>query len=341
VKTIRWLTVWAALAVGVPFAQAQSNLTYTGEVLLDPPKEAWSYPSKASPVGDRVRVAFYNIENFTDGEGDGPDRTEERIQAQARGAAELIDEMDADVLILSEVENVAAIKILNRALAKPYPFGWISAYGAEDWKNQKMNEAVLSRFPATELMELDFGHLAGSGRPTRGILRAGFDLGDGHELVVYGAHLKSNYGYRPRNISQRNNAMQIMAKDARALQKKSAGKVELLLLGDTNVDPEVPEFAGDWSMDPIRSWADLWLGKPLHERTTIPTRYGDPAKEFPPASFDRIYAGGDATVTPWVVGAPGVLQRGVNTKNVNALPGEDGHISDHFPVWVDLHRESP
>lgn len=320
---------------------AQSNLTYTGDVLYDEPMLAWSHPDKAEPVGDRVRVAFYNIENFTDAEGDGPDRTLEIARTQAKGAAELINEIDPDVLVVSEIENKRAMEILNKALAKPYPFGWISAYGAADWQNQKMNEAVFSRFPATELVELDFGLLSGPGRPTRGFLRAGFDLGDGHELVVYGAHLKSNYGYRPRNISQRNNAMRILVNDTRALEKKRGGKLELLFLGDVNVDPEKAEFAGDWSMDPIKDWVDLWRGFPMHERTTIPTRYGDPQKEFPPASFDRIYAGGDASKAPWVVGKPQVLQRGVNTKNVNALPGTEGHVSDHFPVWVDLHREKP
>lgn len=287
---------------------------------------------------ERIRVAFYNLENFTDGEGDGPDRTPERVTAQARDAAELIDEIQPDILFLAEIENAQALRILNTSLANPFPFGWIARFGVEDGQTEKLHAALLSRFAPDEVVELDFGAMQGGGRPPRGALRAVFDLGDGHHLAAYTVHLKSNYGYRPRNMYKRKHALQPIAEDARALKKQKGAMWEILLLGDFNVDPDSPEFEDDWSLSPLRGWADLWRGTPLDARATVPTRYGDPEREFPPACFDRIYAYGDATNAPWRVSAPAVLQRGVHTKNVNVLPGDAGHVSDHHPVWVDLTR---
>lgn len=340
-KKISCLIALGAFAVGVYSSRAQSNFTFTGTVQHDAPVVAWQYPDKAKPAGDRVRVAFYNIENFTDAEDDGPDRTLELAHTQASGAASLLNEINPDVMVVAEIENERSLAMLNDALAKPFPFGWITKLGDGSQDRPKLNFALLSRIPPLDLVELDFGSLNGPGRPPRGSVRATFDLGDDHRLVVYGVHLKSNYGYRPRNMHQRKNAMQLVASDAREVQKNSAATWELVLVGDCNVDPEAPEFAGDWSLKPLRNWADLWRGTPLNERTTVPTRYGDPALEFPPVCFDRIFAAGDATNLPWRVGAPGVLQSGVNTKRVGTLPGQDGHVSDHYPVWVDLMRGAP
>ncbi|HOO21933.1 MAG TPA: hypothetical protein PL011_11170, partial [Kiritimatiellia bacterium] len=43
-------------------------------------------PLPAAPR-DRLRIATYNLEHFTDARGDGPERTPELFIAQARGAA--------------------------------------------------------------------------------------------------------------------------------------------------------------------------------------------------------------------------------------------------------------
>lgn len=339
-KLLRLLAVPCALALGISIAFAEDDFTYTGTAQRDQPLVAWAHADRAEPVGDRLRVAFYNIENFTDGVNDGPDRTEALVEAHATGAAALLDEVNADIVLISEIENEATLNRLNKALAKPFPFGWVTHFGDSSDQVNKLNIALLSRLPAVELLELDFAPLTGKGRPTRGSLRASFDLGEEHRLVVYGVHLKSNFGYRPRNVAQREHALEIVTADAKAVQEDASVKWEVLLLGDFNVDPAAPEFAGDPSLRPLRGWVDLWRGKPQHERITIPTRYGDPELEFPPATFDRIYAAGDLTQAPWMLDQPGVLPRGVNTKQVSVKPGEDGHISDHYPVWVDVERDA-
>lgn len=338
-KKAALILVLGAFAIAASSAQKRTNdFSYSGEIQRDHPFEVWNKKKEAAPVGERIRVAFYNIENFTDADGDGPTRTLEDTKAQAKNAAALLQETDPDVVMIAEIENEHSLKMLNESFAKPFPFGWVTKLGdGSSGYTEKLNLAMLSRIEPKELVELDFGPTTGSGRPPRGLLRATFDLGDNHLLTVYGVHLKSNFGYAPRNMNKRKHAMDLLVADAKALQKDSAATQELLVVGDFNVDPESKEFEGDWSLNPLRSWADLWRGTPLHERTTIPTRYGDPSLEFPPACFDRVYAAGDATNYPWRVGAPGVLQRGVSER-IGDLPGQNGHASDHYPVWIDLTR---
>lgn len=329
--------VWTALAAA---AFAEEAFPMKGEIRLDTPLAAWGRADEGQPPGPRVRVALYNIENFTDAVDDGPDRTPELFQAQARWAAGHLAEIDADLVFVLEIENATALRALNDALPRPYPSGYVTQLGDGAQDRPKLNLALLSRLPLADVRELDFGPLQGAGRPARGSLRATVDLGDGHRLVVYSAHLKSNFGYRPRNMYQRRHALQLITRDAKALvQQDPALKWELLVVGDMNVDPELPEFARDWSLSPLRGWKDLWRGRPIHERMTIPTRYGDAALEFPPACFDRIYAGADLTNFPWVAQGAGSVQKGTHTKNVKVLPGQEGHVSDHFPVYVDLVRD--
>lgn len=328
-------------AACVPFcagASGKRDFSYSGSVRFDHPIPVEAGPAEAERVRDRLRIAFYNIENFTDGDQDGPERTPERVLAQTRDAAHLIDEIDPDILFLAEIENDAALRMLNRTLSRPYPYGWVTAYAREEGRSEKLNHALLSRIAPERVVEIDFGPLQGKGRPPRGALRADFLLENGRVLTVYAVHLKSNYGYRPLNMYKRKHALQIIAADARSLLRESPAARELILLGDFNVDPDAPEFATDWSLSPLRGWYDVWRTLPAHERVTCPTRYGNPEREFPPAAFDRVFAAGDATNAPWRVANPGVLQRGVQIRNANALPGDDGHVSDHYPIWIDFIR---
>ncbi|MCS6771769.1 MAG: endonuclease/exonuclease/phosphatase family protein [Kiritimatiellae bacterium] len=314
------------------------DFSYKGKVRIDTPIRAIYQTDEGEiPAKDRIRISFYNIETFTDGEGDGPLRTPERREAQTKNAADLIGEIDPDILFLAEIENEHALRLLNNALDRPFPFGWVTAYAREDGREEKLNHALLSRIRPSRVLEMDFGPLQGAGRPPRGVLRAEFQLDNNRPLIVYAVHLKSNYGYRPLNLYKRKHALSIVAADARALQESGA-PCELLIVGDFNNDPRAPEFADDWSLEQLRGWYDLWQDIPFPDRVTCPTRRGNPEREFPPVAFDRIYAGGDATNRPWVAASPGVLQRGVDVRNADALPGDGGHISDHYPVWIDLVR---
>jgi endonuclease/exonuclease/phosphatase family metal-dependent hydrolase len=330
------------LLVATPFAvRAEEAFPVSGEPSRAVPLTVWADGAALRAPEGRLRVAAYNIENFTDGVGDGDDRTGVLVTNQARLAAANLAEIDADLVLIIEIENGAALRVLNDALPRPYPAGYITQLGDNLPDEQKLNLAALSRVPLAGLTEIDFGPLQGAGRPTRGALRADVDLGEGHRLAAYLVHLKSNYGYKPRNMYKRRHALDVVVRDVKNLRATHPDvKWEFMVIGDMNVDPENPEFAGDWSLSPLRrDFKDLWRGRPIHERMTLATRYGDPALEFPPVCFDRIYAGGDLTNFPWRTAEPQVLQKGTHTRNVKVLPGQEDHVSDHYPIYVDVVRD--
>lgn len=292
-----------------------------------------------------VRVASYNLENFTDGHNDAPGRTPALFTKQAQGAAEIIAVANPDILFLQEIENGRTLVYLNSLFEQPFPYIYITQLRRASGAKDKLNIAVLSRLPPRRVRQLSFHALPQPGRPTRGTLAAEFALDPDTTLLGYGIHLKSNFGDDLRNQTQRAIALhQIGADAANVTLRNSSRQTATLILGDTNVDPDTEQFADDPSLAPLAgAFLDLWRGRSLEERTTIPTRHagetGDPDLVFPPAAFDRVFAshnlGGDG---PWLVQPPQVIQRGTDTTNNATEPGHHGHISDHYLVYVDVLR---
>ena len=302
----------------------------------------------APAVPDRLRIATYNLEHFTDGRGDEPERTPEVFMAHARDAAVLIAEADPDILVLQEVENARALEYLNEQFTRPYPWIYISKLRHSSGVNEKLNLALFSRLPPTHVRQLSFSSLAGAGRPTRGTLCAEFTLGDDLRLLVYNIHLKSNFGEAPQNQAQRAIALHHLAADAVSeTLLNDPVPTAAVILGDTNVDPDSEPFAADPSLQPLAgAFMDLWLGRPIEERTTIPTRHpgetGDPLMVFPPSAFDRVFASKNlAGSGPWRITPPAAIPKGTDTACNITPPGVNGHVSDHHLVYVDLVRRQP
>ncbi|HOW97965.1 MAG TPA: endonuclease/exonuclease/phosphatase family protein [Kiritimatiellia bacterium] len=339
---MKYPVVLVAVALAVSRdAGAAGFRRMSGEVPIQPPRIVRYDAGATGAVGDHVRLASYNIENFTDGVDDKEPRIPAHAEIQAKAAAALVAEIDPDILVIEEIENETSLELLNRALPAPYPVAAVTRIkSAPDWP-EKLNLAVLSRLPIRGLRELDFGYLDGIHSPPRGLLSFYIELEQGRNLLVYAVHLKSNFsGDRSVNYAQRVNALRLLREDAESFRRTYNDREwDVLMLGDTNTDPDMPEFARDPTLRPLGDWVDLWRGHPMSERETIPTRYGDPAKIFPPAAFDRFVVTPGLTEPPWVAGEPHVLQKGVNTADITALPGVDPHhASDHYPVYLDIRR---
>jgi len=287
---------------------------------------------------ESIRVAFYNVENFSDGIKDGKKRTEDEAYQQAKSAAGILNQINADVLFLFEIENAAVVDLLRSFLSVEYRMSIIS-----DWNSghghDRLNAAILSRFPLVDCREIDFGMMK-TPRPPRGLLRAAIDLDPDTRLVCYGVHLKSNWGNADLNIDKRRGGLEWLVRDATAYRESRPNqKLEFLVVGDFNVDPASPGFSQDHSLEPLKGWVDFWKGRLLRERVTLPSRAGDPDRKFLPVTFDRAYGSPELAKDPWRAGSPQVVPLGVDTHDIFAAPGASmKHVSDHFPVYLDIQK---
>lgn len=327
------------LVNGVPsFAEW---LLLEGEPRIRPAEQVLSADSQArTETGPVLRVASYNIQDFFEGD-DAQRRTWANARRQARLAARIVDHIEADVLLLQEFETAEMVRLFNNKLNQPFAFGYVTRLGENLGQHHRLNLAVLSRFPLEDVTEIDFTSMTGPGRPTRGLLRFILSLPGELDLVIYNLHLKSNWGDAHRNQSQRHHALRLLRKDFASF-KESRGEATptaLLIGGDFNTDPEAPSFAGDDSLRPLDDLIDLWAGRPLAERITVPTRYGVSHLQFPPVTFDRFYVSSHLKDGPWIAGQPHVLYLGVYTNDVRVVAGENEKAaSDHYPLFFDLYR---
>lgn len=300
-------------------------------------------PGPAAPAAPSpVRIASWNLEHFYDGRGDGPSADAAHLELHAAGAASVIDEASPDVLLLQEVENARAVSFLNERLARPYPYVYVSSLRTAAGTRDTLNLAILSRIRPDFVRQLDFHLLRGQSRPSRGTLCAAFSLpGCPMPVLVYDIHLKSNFGDFPKVVAKRAAALHQISMDIlEESVARAPAQVASFILGDTNTDPETEQFRNDPSLLPLAAThRDLWLGHPIERRTTIPTRHaGDTNLVFPPSAFDRIFVSRNFTPrnSGYLLSAPAVIQRGTATHDNLLSPGEQGHVSDHYLVYLDL-----
>ena len=315
-----------------------SGLVSTGEPLVEALIPVILSPSAPPIPTNRFRVATYNLENFSDGFKDGEGRTPEKARNQAADAAKILGKINPDLLMLEEIENSTSLGLLNDAMAAPFSFGYVTRFGTRTGRTTEHNIAVLSRLRLENVREVDFGPMRGAGTPPRGFLSFEVDLGGQRRLMVFAVHLKSNYGEAAKNRFQRQKALEFVRARADEIRKERPDvQWETLLVGDFNVDPTQDQFKDDPTLKAVSDWLDLWAGRPAEERDTCPNRKGDPTRDFPPATFDRMFVSKELTSTPWKVSPLTRLKEGVDTNDMNTLPGTGkGHVSDHYPVFTDL-----
>ncbi len=326
-----WMLCWGITAWG----GESWLLPITGIPRVSEAQQAIHARSENGDKASRVRIGSYNIQDFFEGR-DGARRTWENARRQGRLAAVIIDSMDADVLVLQEIETAKMLNSLNAKLVEPYRYGYITQLITAGGQRVRLNVAVLSRLPIREATEIDFGTLDGRGRPTRGLLRFVVDLDEQTPLLIYNVHLKANWGNRRRNLSQRYHALRLLDEDL-AQQRERGFDGFVLVAGDFNFDPTRPEFRREPALSILRSYTDLWYGVPEEDRITIPTRAGVPSLVFPAVTFDRFYLQTPPEHDVWETTTPRVIYEGVNLEDNRMIAGEDETTaSDHYPIYFDF-----
>ncbi|EIF50901.1 endonuclease/exonuclease/phosphatase family protein [Sulfurovum sp. AR] len=178
------------------------------------------------------KVATYNVENLFDAEYVGTEYddytvkhnwTQRMVDIKLNHTAEVICDLDADILGLQEVENAHILQQLMTRLKRvgcPYRYSAITHK-----KNASIQVALLSRYPIKRQSDIEVSVAAG----VRNILEVEVDI-KGKPLTLFVNHWKSKayQGYESKRI-----------KYAKALQSRIAKMPETkeyIILGDFNSD---------------------------------------------------------------------------------------------------------
>jgi endonuclease/exonuclease/phosphatase family metal-dependent hydrolase len=266
-------------------------------------------PPLAASSPPTVRVATWNVKDFFDSRDD-PKKDDDvfpeaQVARKVEQIASVLREIDADVVLLQEVENV---ELLNRLAAAVAPLRY-GAWLREGADPRGIDVALLAR---TRLLRYD-GHLRdldSRGVPlwSRDLVEAHLDVG-GRHLVLLGSHLKSKRisrsDDRRREQAER---MRVVADEVRARWPSAL----VVIGGDLNDD------ADSWSLAPLLedgSWEDLGARLPDDAAWTWSARSARSRIDYlivPEAQGARV-----RSVSVW--SSPGVMQ-----------------VSDHRPVVATI-----
>lgn len=200
-------------------------------------------PAGAHAQPLRIRIATWNVDRLFDTRCDtgrcGPGEyeplpTEAELAAQGRRIAQGIRDLHADVVLLDEVEDEAALAPVRASLGDAFPYAAMGHTSAA----ASIDVVVLSRFPIVAVSRHEGRDLR---RPdgsrthlTRELLEVTLDPGTGTELVVFAAHFKSkrNDDTGRRFAEARYTGEQIAAR------AKRSPEALIVLGGDLNDTPD-------------------------------------------------------------------------------------------------------
>jgi len=182
-------------------------------------------------AGESFVVASYNVENLFDDVKNGseyddyiPGRhnwTSRMVEIKLNHTAEVLCDLDADIVALQEIENEAILARLQKRLKRvgcPYPYRAITHK-----KKTAIQLALLSRYPIVDKRELSVSY---TGRD-RNILEAVVKI-DGHPLRLFVNHWKAKS--RSGKESRRIRYAKVLKRRIEQLPRGS----EYLILGDLN-----------------------------------------------------------------------------------------------------------
>jgi endonuclease/exonuclease/phosphatase family metal-dependent hydrolase len=264
-----------------------------------------------SPEPAKIRITTWNLEWFPNGSAREatPEKQAQRIQA----AADVLKELNPDILLLQEVRDYDACNRLAEAIQPAaYTVAICSAF-----KGGKQEEAILAKIPAQAAWSESWKSMEGID-PPRGFAFAWFQIGNAN-IGVYSLHLKSNLvthgdpvAESAKNIRKREVAIdQLMTHVRDFIGAKIPAINRLIIGGDFNTNQDQAMFASEKTLDFLNTagFQNLFGGLPLSQRVTHPANHG-----FPDATFDYFFG------KKVQMGKPIITQT---------------NVSDHLPVTCD------
>ena len=333
-------------------------------LLVLPVFAASSEPVPAAALTPRaIRIASWNVENLFDTEDDpantGDDAytptgwvrwSKARYTLKLEHLADIIVQMNPDILCLSEVENRRVLEDLSQTLAKRHVCDLPVILHRDGGDPRGIDVAILSRHPATATNWLN--------NATRQTLACDFTIA-GRPLTVLANHWKSQTGKKEENDAiRRKDALAVRRfLDARLAANPAAA---IVVAGDFNDQVTSPILldTARFSLDKAAVLAapqalllfNLSASLPANERGTYWYNAGKTWNSFDSISVTRGMLPAAEPPAPWRV-----REKTYRIVKTPAQLDEDGHpvpfrfvrskakgdafktgYSDHFPVLVEL-----
>jgi len=259
----------------------------------------------------KVRITTWNLEWFPNGSAREatPEKQAQRIQA----AADVLKELNPDILLLQEVRDYDACNRLAEAIQPgAYTVAICSAF-----KGGKQEEAILAKIPAQAAWSESWKSMEGID-PPRGFAFAWFKIGNAN-IGVYSVHLKSNLvthgdpiAETAKNIRKREVAIdQLMTHVRDFIGAKIPAINRFIIGGDFNTNHDQAMFAAEKTLDTLGiGFRSVFEKLPFEQRITHPGTHG-----FPDATFDYFFSKNVE------MGKPIITQT---------------NASDHLPVTCDV-----
>ena len=265
-----------------------------------------------SPEPAKIRITTWNLEWFPNGSAREatPEKQAQRIQA----AADVLKQLNPDILLLQEVRDYDACARLEDAIQPgAYQVAICSAF-----RGGKQQEAIMAKIPAQAAWSESWKSVEGID-PPRGFAFAWFKIGNA-DIGVYSLHLKSNLVTHgnpeietAQNIRKREVAIQQLVSHMHDFIGTAIPSIKRLVVGgDFNTNHDQTMFAAEKTLDTLTSAAyqSVFEGMPLEQRITHPSTHG-----FPDATFDYFFGKNVR------LGKPIITQT---------------NVSDHLPVTCDV-----
>jgi endonuclease/exonuclease/phosphatase family metal-dependent hydrolase len=280
-----------------------------------------------------VRLASYNMLNLFDHvddpalSGENEDITQATPAERCTALAEAIRRLDADILVLQEIESREALAWFRDTYLKGLGYDHLESFDAEYARG--VEQSVLSRFPLKDARLLD--KPSGDGfRYQRIPIRATAVLPGGYELMVVGIHHKA--GGDAFNDQREAEAARII----------SAVKAELAANPSRNV-----AVVGDFNATATKE------ARKMYDRAGLLNSYDwrpwIEGKVTPEQIRDRFITHESGRAIDFILVSDGLANELVpdsffvlstlhpgDAYNWRTDKAPSGHASDHYPVAVDL-----
>ena len=229
-----------------------------------------------------VTIATYNILNLFD-VFDNPYTDDESTPVKPRSeieqVAQVIRQLDADVIVLQEVENEQVLTAMVDAFLPDMGYDYIAAPPGNDGRGITLG--VLSRKPIVKLTSYRWQPVVHPGEPkthhfARDLLHATIQATEQSTLEVFVVHLKSKSSRKndPKSVGWRS-AEATKARDIIAHLEQQNPNLLGIIMGDFNSKLEDP--ASQIVFAPVDGKPvlyDVMANLPLTQRITYPsTRY--------------------------------------------------------------------